>query len=68
MNCFNCGAPLPLNSLKCGECGFCPDIEFARKCPDLRGAVCTVEGTMCKHMGKYQTCPVKNRADSECGY
>ena len=29
--CFNCGAILPLNSLKCKECGYVPDIEFMRK-------------------------------------
>ena len=32
-NCFNCGAPLPMNSIKCKECGYTPDIEFMRKCP-----------------------------------
>ena len=68
MNCFNCGAPLPLNSLKCKECGYSPDIEFMRKCPNMKCATCIIQGVMCNHKGAYQTCPVKNKADAECGY
>ena len=67
-NCFNCGALLPPNSLKCPECGYCPDIEFMRRCPNLRGAVCTITNEMCHHLGQYQVCPVKNEADAECSY
>ena len=66
--CFNCGAPLPLNSLKCKECGYMPDIEFMRKCPNLKFNTCTVQGAPCNNKGTYQTCPVKNKADAECGY
>lgn len=66
--CFNCGATLGLKSLKCPECGYMPDVEFMRSCPNLKGAICLVENKMCKNMGPYQTCLVKNMADSECGY
>lgn len=67
-NCFNCGAPLPMGSIKCKECGYMPDVEFMRKCPNLKGAICELQGKMCNFMGQYQTCPTKNKADSECGY
>ena len=67
-NCFNCGAPLPINSLKCKECGFTPDIDFMKKCPNIKGATCTLTGKFCDNKGAYQTCPTKNKADSECGY
>ena len=67
-NCFNCGAPLPINSLKCKECGYMPDIEFMRKCPNLQVATCHLTGKFCDCKGPYQTCPTKNSADSECGY
>ena len=67
-NCFNCGAPLPLGSIKCKECGFPPDIEFMRKCPNLKVATCCLTGKFCDNKGAYQTCPTKNKADSECGY
>lgn len=66
--CFNCGAPLPMGSLKCKECGYIPDVEFMRKCPNLKAAVCTWTGNLCTNRGPYQTCPIKNKADSECGY
>ena len=68
MNCFSCGEPLPPNSLRCSKCGFSPDIEFMRKCPNLQGANCILKGTLCGFMGQYQTCPTKNKADSECNY
>lgn len=67
-NCFNCGAPLPINSIKCKECGYTPDIEFMRKCPNLKVATCVLTGKFCDNKGAYQTCPTKNKADSECGY
>ena len=67
-NCFSCGAPLPLNSVKCKECGYAPDIEFGRKCPNLKAALCILTGKFCDNKGAYQLCPTKNRADSECGY
>lgn len=67
-NCFNCGAPLPLNSLKCKECGYCPDINFMRRCPNLQMATCHLTGKMCDFKGAYQTCPTKNKADSEAAY
>lgn len=66
--CFNCGAPLPLGSLKCKECGYMPDVEFMRKCPNLQCATCSILGAMCNYKGTYQSCPVKNKADAECGY
>ena len=68
MNCFNCGEPLNVNSIKCPSCGYMPDVEFARKCPNLQVAICSLTGSMCKFMGIYQTCPIKNKGDSECGY
>lgn len=67
-NCFNCGAPLPLNSLKCEKCGYMPDIEFMRRCPNLKVATCHLTGKFCEHTGSYQTCPVKNKAESEYDY
>ena len=66
-NCFNCGAPLPLNSLKCKECGYMPDVEFMRICPNRKMGKCIITKGLC-NKGAYQTCPVKNKADSECGY
>ena len=68
MNCFNCGKPLKMGSIKCPHCGYMPDIEFARKCPNLKGLTCTCINSPCKFLGAFQTCPVKNEADSECGY
>lgn len=68
MNCFNCGAKLNPNSIKCPECGFCPDLEFIRKCPDLIGCNCSIQGAPCRYLGEYQTCPVKNEFEGECGY
>lgn len=68
-HCFNCGAPLPLNSIVCKECGFSPNLEFIRKCPNLGGgAKCVILGQICKHKGAYQLCSTKNKADRECGY
>lgn len=67
-NCFNCGATLLINSLKCRECGYTPDIEFMKKCPNLQVATCCLTGKFCDNKGTYQTCPIKNKADSECGY
>ena len=67
--CFNCGAALPMNSLKCVECGYTPDIEFMRKCPNLRIATCQLSGKFCDFKGRdYQACPAKNKAEAECGY
>ena len=66
--CFNCGAPLPLNSIVCKECGYAPDTEFMRICPNRKMAVCHITGKFCEHKGAYQTCPIKSKAESECGY
>ena len=66
--CFNCGAPLPMGSIKCEKCGYMPDVEFMRRCPNLQIATCSITGKFCDNKGVYQMCPVKNRADSECGY
>lgn len=66
--CFNCGAPLPMNSVVCKECGYSPDIEFMRKCPDKDIAKCRVTGKLCNFLGAYQNCPVKNKIDAECDY
>lgn len=63
--CFNCGALLPLNSLKCEECGYMPNIEFMRKCPNLQSAICSLTGKFCDNKESYQVCPIKNEADSE---
>lgn len=67
-NCFSCGAPLPLNSIRCKECGYMPDIEFMRVCPNMRMGKCHLTGKFCDNKGAYQTCPTKNKADSDCGY
>lgn len=61
--CFNCGAQLPYNSLRCQECGYMPDVSLMQRCPDLEVARCSLTGLLCKHMGFYQTCPIKNKAD-----
>ena len=66
--CFNCGADLPMNSIKCKECGYMPDIEFARVCPNKNMGKCTIKNELCGYMKAYQTCPTKNKADRECGY
>ena len=66
--CFNCGADLPMNSIKCKECGFMPDIDFIRVCPNKQGCNCTISKSRCSYMQPYQTCPIKNKADAECGY
>lgn len=68
MNCFSCGHPLSVNSMRCPNCGFAPDVEFARKCPNLQICKCLLTDSMCNFLGKYQTCPIKNKADSECPY
>ena len=57
-----------MNSIKCPHCGYMPDIEFARKCPNLNLSKCMVTGITCKFTGAYQTCPIKNEIESECGY
>ena len=67
-NCFNCGAPLPVNSMKCKECGFSPDMEFIRKCPNLKIANCHLTGKFCDFKGAYQLCPTKNKAESEAEF
>lgn len=67
-NCFNCGAPLPVNSLKCKECGFSPDVEFMRKCPNLKMATCFLTGKLCDFKDTYQLCPTKNKADNGSNY
>lgn len=66
--CFSCGADLPMNSIKCKVCGYAPDLEFARVCPNKNMGKCTLTGELCNYMNQYQTCPIKNKADSECGY
>ena len=63
--CFSCGELLPPNSLKCNKCGYMPDIELMRKCPDLEVATCTLSGTMCNYLKNYHTCPIKNEADKD---
>ena len=63
--CFNCGAQLPYNSLRCQECGYMPDVSLMQRCPDLEVARCSLTGLLCKHMGFYQTCSIKNKADEE---
>ena len=59
MNCFNCGKPLKLNSIKCPHCGYMPNIEFARKCPNLKGSTCTVTSTPCKFLECVSNVPYK---------
>ena len=66
--CFSCGADLPMNSIKCAVCGYMPDVEFARKCPNRKMGRCILKDELCNYMKAYQTCPVKNKADKECGY
>lgn len=66
--CFECGAILSPSSLKCPKCGYTPDVEFMRKCPNLQGAVCNITHSLCHFLGTYQTCPVKNKADKEVLY
>ena len=66
--CFNCGATLPIGSIQCKECGYMPDVEFMRKCPNLQMAKCRITGKFCDNKGAYQTCPIKSKAESECGY
>ena len=61
--CFNCGEILPHNSLRCAKCGYMPDIEFRRKCPNLEVATCSLTGLFCTNKGEYQLCPIKNEAD-----
>ena len=61
--CFECGAILPPNTMKCTKCGYMPDTEFMRKCPNMKCAVCMLSGTLCRFLGDYQTCPTKNEAD-----
>ena len=68
MKCFNCGAELNANSMRCPKCGFMPDIEFMRKCPNLQFGKCSISNSPCKFLGRYQLCPTKNEADSECWY
>ena len=63
--CFNCGALLPYNSLKCKECGYMPDVELMRKCPNIQASICSLTGKFCNCKGSYQTCTLKNEADSE---
>lgn len=67
-SCFSCGEPLPPNSIKCSKCGYSPDIDFIKKCPNLQGAVCRLKGSLCGYMKPYQTCPTKNEAERESGY
>lgn len=62
--CFNCGHQLRVGSLKCPSCGYMPDVEFMRKCPNLQGAVCSLKNSLCGFMGAYQTCPTKNSAEA----
>ena len=66
--CFSCGAELPMNSIKCQECGYRPDEELARVCPNKKMGKCILKGTLCDYVKAYQTCPTKNNADSHCGY
>ena len=68
MNCFNCGKPLKIGSIRCPHCGYMPNEEFARRCPNLQGAVCSLTRALCKYLGVYQTCPIKNEGERECGY
>lgn len=63
--CFNCGELLPFNSLKCGKCGYMPDIEIMRRCPDLEVATCSLSGKLCNHSGDYHTCQLKNEVDRD---
>lgn len=63
-NCFNCGAKLPPNSLKCNACGFSPDINFMRVCPNAwNGGMCQITEGSCNFTGTYQECPIKNKAE-----
>ena len=57
-----------MGSLKCKECGYMPDIEFMRVCPNRKMGNCRLTKKMCDFKGAYQTCPTKNAADSQCGY
>lgn len=62
-NCFNCGAPLPPNSIKCTSCGFSPDIDFMKTCPNLWNNLCQITGGFCSYDNVYQECPTKNNAE-----
>lgn len=68
MKCFNCGAVLKPNSIRCPECGYMPDVEFSRKCPNLQFGKCSLSNSPCKFLGPYQTCPIKNEAERDLGY
>ena len=68
MKCFNCGADLKPNSIKCPVCGFAPDVEFMRKCPNLNFGKCSLTNSMCRFLGQYQTCPIKNDAERDFDY
>lgn len=63
--CFNCGETLSFNSLKCSKCGYMPDIDFMRRCPNLEVATCSLSGNLCSHLGNYHTCSLKNEADKD---
>ena len=63
--CFNCGEPLPFNSLKCSKCGYIPDIEFPRRCPNLETATCSLTGHLCDNRGSYHVCSLKNEVDKD---
>jgi hypothetical protein len=54
--------------MKCKECGFSPDMEFIRKCPNLKIANCHLTGKFCDFKGAYQLCPTKNKAESEAEF
>ena len=63
--CFSCGEFLPMNSMRCSKCGYMPDVEIVRKCPNLETATCSLSGRLCDNRGNYHTCPLKNEADKD---
>ena len=65
-SCFNCGEPLNPSSLICKKCGFGPDIEFMKTCPNLKDEECLITEEKCSFEGEvYQECPIKNNAEKE---
>ena len=62
-NCFNCGAPLHPNSLECKKCGYSPDVNFMKTCPNSWNNLCQITEGFCNYNDTYQECPVKINAE-----
>ena len=63
--CFNCGKILRNINVPCPNCGYFYSADTNKECPNIRMGTCLVTKALCRNMGNYGKCPVKNELERE---